>query len=229
VSVSEPSLDIPPPVPPGSVPPVPTFTVMGATTIPHAAAPTLRFEFEVSDTTGRDIYAIALTAQVMIEPAKRRYDDETRVKLEELFGTPERWGATTHSFLWAQVGAVVTNFRDSVRFPIDVACTYDLELAATKYFHSLPDGQVPLAFHFTGTILYAGEQDHLQVARVPWSCSANWNMPIDAWRDMMAAYYPGGGWVRLDRETLERLHGYRSAGQHPSFDAAVVNLLDGSE
>ena len=36
-------------------------------------------------------------------------------------------------------------------------CTYDLELAAAKYLYSLPGGQVPLLFNFTGTIFYRGE------------------------------------------------------------------------
>ena len=43
--------------------------------------------------------------------------------------------------------------RSACRWP----CTYDLELAAAKYIHSMPDGEVPLLFNFTGTIFYRGD------------------------------------------------------------------------
>jgi hypothetical protein len=28
-------------------------------------------------------------------------------------------------------------------------------------------------------VLYSGEGDRLQVAQVPWSCTARWRMPVD--------------------------------------------------
>ena len=45
----------------------------------------------------------------------------------------------------------------------------DLELVAAKYFHSLPDGEVPLGFNFNGTIHYRGDDGRLQMSLVPWS------------------------------------------------------------
>ena len=65
---------------------------------------------------------------------------------EELFGTPERWGATTHSFPWAQVDVLVPGFTGATSFVLQVPCSYDLELAAAKYFYALPDGAAPLSF-----------------------------------------------------------------------------------
>ena len=82
-------------------------------------------------------------------------------------------------------------------------CTYDLDIAAAKYFYSLPDGEIPLTFHFSGTILHPESQ----IAMVPWSCSARFMLPVETWKAMMALYYPGGGWVRLEHETLDRLAG----------------------
>ena len=90
----------------------------------------------------------------------------------DLFGTPERWGATTHSLHWARVDTLVAGFTGASSFDLEVPCTYDLEVAASKYFYSLPDGEAPLSFHFNGMILYRGERDRLQVAQVPWSCTA---------------------------------------------------------
>ena len=76
------------------VAPEPEFQVLGATGRRHAAVPALDFDVHVSEPGGRSVYAIALSAQIMIEPARRSYDAETREKLVELFGAPERWATT---------------------------------------------------------------------------------------------------------------------------------------
>ena len=199
----------------------PWFEVLGAKAVPHTAAPTLRFAMRVNDTTRDDVHAIALVGQLQIDPAKRSYDDATRARLVELFGEPERWAATTRSFLWAQVSTVVPAFRGAAAFSLDVHCTYDLEVAAAKYVYSLPDGEVPLTFHFSGTVLH-GE---MQVAMVPWSCSASCKLPVQTWRSLMAAYYPGGGWVRLESATLDRLAARKAADGLPSYDATIAELL----
>lgn len=203
----------------------PVFTVLGMEAVPGALTPTLRFELHVTEPEGLEVHTIALTTQVQVEPAKRSYDAATRERLEELFGAPERWGATTQSFQWVQVGALVPGFIGSTTFHIEIPCTYDLEVAATKYFYGLADGEVPLAFHFTGMVLYAGEHDRLQVRPVPWSCSARWRMPVASFKAAIAACYPGGGWIRLAPDTLEALHRRRAADGHHSFDALVAALL----
>ena len=113
----------------------------------------------MTDPTGREVYTIALSTQIQIDPARRAYDDATRERLVELFGAPERWGATTHSVpLGARRRRSCPSFTGATSFALDVPCTYDLEVAATKYFYSLPDGEVPLTFHFNGTVLYRGER-----------------------------------------------------------------------
>ena len=203
--------------------PAPAFEILGAEPVAHAAAPTLRFAMRVNDPSGLPVHAIALGVQLQLEPARRRYDAATRERLVDLFGAPERWGATaTRSFLWAQLATVVPAFSSQADFALDVACTYDLEVAAAKYLYSLPDGEAPLAMHFSGTILYGD----VQIAMVPWSSSATWRLPVDTWRAMMAAHYPGGGWVRLETATLDRLAQRKARDGLPSFDATVAGLLD---
>jgi Family of unknown function (DUF6084) len=203
----------------------PTFSVLDVEPVPHTATPTLRFHLHVEDPLGREIHTIVLSTQINIDPARRAYDAETRERLVELFGAPERWGATTETFRWAHVDVLVKAFTGATSFALDVPCTYDLEVAASKYFYSLPDGEVPLSFLFNGMVLYSGEADRLQVAQVPWSCTARWRMPVDAWKRVMAAYYPGGGWVRLATETLDALaHRKAQRGDH-SFDDTVRALL----
>jgi len=208
--------------------PAPEFSILGVEPIPHAAAPTLLFTGQVSETSGREVYAIALTSQVMIDPARRSYDDPTRERLVELFGEPERWGATTHSFLWAELSVLVQSFTGTTTFRLPMQCNYDLEIAATKYLHSVPGGEVPLSFHFTGTIFYRGEADRLQIVKVPWDCTVRFGMPASVWRQMIEEHYPNGGWVRLADETLERLGRHKAEAGHPTFDAAVTDLLERS-
>jgi len=216
-----------PPVGPPPEPPSldPVFTVLDVEAVPYTATPTLRFHLHVEDPTGREIHTIALSTQIQIDPARRAYDAETMAQLTELFGEPERWASTTQVFRWAHVSALVSGFTGATSFVVDVPCTYDLEIAASKYFYSLSGGDVPLSFLFNGMVMYSGEDDRLQIAQVPWSCVTRWRMPVDAWKRVMAAYYPGGGWVRLDTETLDALSARKAAGGHHSFDALITELL----
>ena len=206
----------------------PVFSVLGVEPVEHALAPTLRFQLHVSDPQGRAIYAIALQTQIQVDPARRAYDAPTRERLVELFGSPERWGATTHSFNWARVDALVPSFTGATSFDLVVPCTYDLEVAASKYFYSLPGGHVPLSFHFTGMVLYRDAVEQLRVTGVPWSCSASWSMPVEAWKRAIADQYPGGGWVRLSVETLDALQSHKARAGHHTFDATVAELLGGA-
>jgi hypothetical protein len=205
--------------------PAPEFSILGVESIPHSAAPNLVFTGHLSETSGREVYAVALTTQVMIDPARRTYDPATRERLVELFGEPERWGATTHSFLWAELSVLVSSFTGATTFRLPMQCNYDLEIAATKYLHSVPGGEVPLSFHFTGTIFYRGEADRLQIVKVPWDCTVRFGMPASVWRQMIEEHYPNGGWVRLADETLERLGRHKAEAGHPTFDATVADLL----
>jgi hypothetical protein len=205
---------------------VPEFTVLGAAHVEDAAAPTLRFELGVDETSGREVFTIALTAQINVDPSRRSYDPETRTRLVELFGEPERWAATTHSFVWAHASALVPSFTGTTTCSLPVACTYDLELAATKYFYSLPSGYVPLSFHFSGSVLHRGDDGRIQVVAIPWSCTSRWRMPIETWRQMMQRHYPNSSWVRLHPDTTELLRRYSAQAGLPSLDAAVASLLD---
>ena len=87
--------------------PEPEFAVLGARSVRHAAAPMLALDLQVSEPSGRQVYMIALTIQLMIEPARRSYDDATRERLVELFGAPERWAVTTRSLVWSQLDVLV--------------------------------------------------------------------------------------------------------------------------
>lgn len=212
--------------PPRPRDPQPHFTVREARVSRLAAAPTLVFDLDVTDRSEREIFTIALAVQLAIEPAQRAYDDETRERLTELLGEAGRVGAPTRTMPWAQVDVLVQPFRGSGTVAVPVPCGYDLEIAATNYFRSVPDGEVPLVFHFNGSIYYAGDDGRMQIVQISWEESADFRMPIAAWQRMIDAYYPNRGWVPAGEETIERLRRFKLEQGLPSYEAALERLLE---
>lgn len=206
--------------------PQPHFTVRGARVSPLAAAPTLVFDLGVSDRSEREIFTIALAVQIAIEPARRAYDDETRERLTELLGESGRAGAPTRTMPWAQIDVLVQPFRGGGTVAVPVPCGYDLEIAATNYFRSVSGGEVPLAFHFNGSVYYADDDGRMQIVQISWEESADFRMPIAAWQRMIDAYYPNRGWVPAGAETIERLRRFKLEQGLPSYEAALERLLD---
>jgi hypothetical protein len=202
------------------------FVVRGARPVKYAAAPMLALDLQISETGGRDVYMIALTIQLMIEPARRSYDDATRERLVELFGAPERWAVTTRSLVWAKLDVLVPAFTASTTVSVPIACHYDLELAAAKYLHSLPDGVAPLALHFNGMIYYPGDDGGLQMTLIPWSKSIDFRMPVSVWRETIAHYYPGTAWVAVRTDTFEALQREKLARGLATLDACISALIE---
>jgi hypothetical protein len=208
--------------------PEPEFAVLGVRPVRYAAAPMLALDLQVTEQTGHQIYMIALKIQLMIEPARRVYDDATRDRLTELFGAPERWAVTTRSLVWSALDVVVPAFTGSTTVVVPIACNYDLEVTAAKYLHSLPDGEAPLALHFNGIVYYPGVDGGLQLVLIPWTRSIDFRMPVAAWRDTIEHYYPNTGWVGLRAETLEALQRLKVERGLATFDACVAELLNES-
>lgn len=211
-------LDIP-------VAPEPEFQVLAASARRHAAVPAIEFDVHVSEPGGRQVHAIYLTAQVMIEPARRTYDAETREKLEELFGPPERWATTTRSLVWHQADVLVPAFTGSTTFKVPLPVSFDMEVASSKYLYALPGDAVPLAFNFNGTVHYRGDDGALQMSLIPWSCTAEFRFPIATWRELLDSYYPRTGWVPLQADTLELLRREKARRALPTLDSCVTELL----
>lgn len=205
--------------------PEPEFAVIGARSIRYAATPMLALDLQVSESTGRSVYMMALSIQLMIEPARRAYDDATRERLAELFGAPERWAVTTRSLVWARLDVLVPAFTGTTTVNVPIACSYDFELAAAKYLYSLPDGEAPLALHFNGTIYYPREDGSLQMVLVPWNKSIDFRMPVSVWRETVEHYYPNTSWIALRSQTLEALQRAKLERGLATFDACLEALL----
>jgi hypothetical protein len=203
-----------------------TFEVLGAAHEPFAAQPTLRFELSVFEPTDRPIYAISLTAQINFDPARRQYDAATKEDLFELFGSPERWPSTTRSFLWTHASTIVHSFTGAITFGLEVPCTADLEMVASRYVSALPDGEVPLTMHFTGRVMYQGPQRQVQVLHLPWHTSASYKMPVSVWKNMMKHHHGESGFVNLHNDTLTELKRYKRVRGLHSYDAVVLDMLE---
>jgi uncharacterized protein DUF6084 len=202
------------------------FEVLGARPVKYAAAPMLTLDLQITETGGREVYMVALTVQLMIEPARRSYDDATRERLVELFGAPERWAVTTRSLVWSKLDVLVPAFTGTTTVTVPIACNYDLELAAAKYLHSLPTGEAPLALHFNGMIYYPGEDGGLQMVLIPWSKSIDFRMPVSVWQETIAHYYPGTSWIAVRSQTFEALQKEKLERGLATLDACVSALLN---
>jgi hypothetical protein len=206
--------------------PHPSFTVRAARPAFLAAGPTLVFDLDVAEPSGRQILTIALSIQIAIEPAQRRYDPATRERLIELLGDPRRVGSPTRTVPWTKVDVLVKPFAGTTSVAVPVPCNYDLEIAATNYFRSVIDGEVPLVFHFNGSVYYEDEDGRVQIVQISWEESANFRMPAAAWRDAVSAHYPNRGWIPAGEETIERLRQFKLERGLPSYEAALERLLD---
>jgi hypothetical protein len=208
------------------------FEVERAEPLPHAASPQLIFKLAISDAAGAGsapIPAVALRCQVRIEPARRRYVATEQERLLDLFGEPARWGQTLKSLLWTQTGLVVPPFTGRTVVDLSVPCTYDFNVAATKFFYALEEGEVPLCLLFSGTIFYVEDEGGpLQVSPIPWEKEASFRLPVRVWKEMMELYYPNSTWLCLRRDVFDRLYRYKRRLGLPTWEQALERLLDTS-
>jgi hypothetical protein len=213
----------------GSEPAMPdlVFDCIGAESDKYAAGPTLNFRLRIAETTGDRVHAIALRCQLRIEPQKRRYSPIEVDRLNDLFGDASRWADTLKPLQFAFATAMVPSFTGSTEIEIPVPCTYDLEIASTSYFHALEDGEIPLVLLFSGTMFTKGESG-FSVAQVPWHKEASCRLPVAEWRRMMDRFFPNSGWLRVTRETLDALGAFKNARALPTWEQAIIALLDGA-
>jgi hypothetical protein len=200
------------------------FTVADVVPERYAATPTLLARVRVEETTGERVHALALRAQVRIEPQRRRYDDTEERALLDLFGDRSRFAETLRPFAWLHTSTVAPGFTGATEVELPMPCTYDFEVSGTTYLHALRDGEIPLVFLFSGTVFTRGTTG-FSVTAVPWDREARFRLPVAVWRDLMAAFFPGTEWLRMRRDTVEALAHYRHVRGLTSWDDAVTSLL----
>lgn len=207
-----------------------TFEIINAEALPFAATPTLAFRLRITSLPReKAILTIALRSQVQLAVTQRHYSPTAQARLLDVFGEQQRWGSTLHNLLWTHVSTVIPQFTGETVVDLPISCTYDFDVVGTKYMSALEDGEIPLLFLFSGTVFYAGEQEHLQVEQIPWSKEASYRLPVECWRKMMEQYYPNTAWLRLRKDVFERLYEYKLKHSLPVWEEVFGQLLQASE
>jgi hypothetical protein len=203
-----------------------SFKIEQASMLPFAASPTIAFQLRVANAIeDQSIHTIALNCQIQIEVTRRRYTPEEQSRMLDLFGEPERWSQTLRNLLWTNVSAVLPGFTGSTQADLRVPCTFDFNIAATKYFEGLSNGEIPLNMLFSGTVFYAEPDGALQVAPISWAQEAKFRLPVQVWREMMEAYYPNGAWLHVRRDVFDRLYRYKMQHAIPTWEQALESVL----
>jgi hypothetical protein len=204
------------------------LTIENAEVVPFAAAPLLAFKVRIVNSRSDEvIHTIALRAQIQIEVGRRKYDSNEQARLLDLFGEPDRWGQTLRTLLWTHASVIVPGFTGVALADIPVPCTFDFNVAATKYFHGLTKGDLPLCFQFSGTVFYIGEEGTLQVAPISWDKESKYRLPVTVWKDLMDAHYPNSAWLSLRRDSFERLQQFKTREGIPTWEEALDRALAG--
>jgi hypothetical protein len=205
----------------------PRFACLGAEADRYAASPTILLHVRVTEESGRPVHAVALRAQVRIEPQRRRYDDAEAEGVTDLFGARSRWAQSLKPLQLAFLSAMVPSFTGSTEVALALPCSYDFDVAAHKYLAALTDGVVPLLVLFSGT--WFSERDgRLQVLPIPWDREATFGLPVTTWRQAMDQHFGGTAWLRIEQDTFDALSRYRSDNALLGWDEALRRLLEES-
>jgi hypothetical protein len=202
------------------------FKVTGIESGQRGVAPLLHFMLEISNSPETEtIQSIMLQAQIQIQATQRAYNPSEKEKLKELFGKPEDWGQTLRTRLFAHANAVVPQFTGLTKTVLAVPCTFDFQVAATKYFYALEEGEVPLLFLFSGTIFYVAPDGRLQIQKISWDKECVYRMPVQVWRQMMDHHYPDSSWIALRRDLFDRLYELRRREGLATWDEVIERLV----
>lgn len=201
------------------------FEVTNAAALANATAPTIAFRLRVGNTSAEAVQSISLRCQLQIECPKRRYAEPERARLTDLFGETSRWGQTLRPMLWTNTNTVVGAFAQEAITELPVACTYDFNVAVTKYFDALESGEAPLLFLFSGTVFYSDASGTLQAEPIPWDRECAFRLPVRVWKDMMELYYPNSAWLCLRKDVFDRLHEYKMRHGIPTWEQTLERIL----
>jgi Family of unknown function (DUF6084) len=196
--------------------------------VARGVVPLLSFRLRISEHAGVPVEAVTLESQIQIEAARRRYKDPREQEaLLDIFGEPHRYSKTVRTMVLAIATTQVPRFTGSTEAHVKVSSSFDLGLGWVKYFHALEDGEVPLAFQFSGTIFYQAEAGNLQISKIPWDREATFRMPLSVWKQMVDEHYPDDNWLTLRRDVFDRLYRYKARNALGSWEETITRLLAG--
>ena len=201
------------------------FGIESVAAVSYAAVPSVSFRLRVTNAKNEEqIHSVLLRAQIQIEVTRRHYSPQEQAGLQDLFGPPERWGQTLKNMLWTHVAVNIPAFKKETVVEIPVPCTFDFSVGATKYFHGLTEGDLPLNFQFSGTVFYQGDEG-LQVAPISWEKEAKFKLPLKVWKQVIDEYYPNTAWLCLRRDAFEKLYQYKVHNGIPTWEEVIERVL----
>lgn len=201
------------------------FNITGVRSASSGMTPLMVFDLQIDNQPEDEhIQSILLQTQIRIESTRRRYSEAARERLVELFGPSKDWGRTLRDMLWTNESTTVSAFTGSTTVELSVPCTFDMNIAAAKYFYGIDEGEIPLIFLFTGTIFYSSS-GRVLIQRISWESECRYRMPIERWNVLMNEHYPNSAWMYLDRDVFDRLYAYKQRNGFTSWDATVTRLL----
>jgi hypothetical protein len=202
------------------------FSIEGAGPVTYAVTPLLNLKLRITNREPtEEIQNVLLQCQIQIETVRRQYSPDEKSKLFELYGEPERWGQTLKTMLWTHASLTVPPFTGGTLADLPVPCTFDFNVATTKYFDALSDGEIPLCVLFSGTVFYRDSTGSLQIEQISWENEATYRLPVSVWKEMMAHYYPNSVWMSIRKDVFDRLYVYKIRRSIPSWEQAFESLL----
>lgn len=202
------------------------FKITGIEPARRGLAPLLHFILEVTNSPETEtIQTVMLQAQIQIQAPGRVYNADEKKKLKELFGAPEDWGQTLRTRLWTHANTIIPQFHGHTTTILAVPCTFDFNVAATKYFYALEEGDVPLLFLFSGTTFYTAPDGRLQIQKISWEKECSWRMPIARWQELMEYHYPDSAWIAMRRDVFDQLYEFKRREGLSSWDEVLERLL----
>ncbi len=203
-----------------------TFQIEGVSVPAHAALPALDFVLRIRNAPAEEeIQSVLLHCQVRLEVTRRSYSRLEQEKLKDLFGPPEQWSRSLHSLYWTNATTVVVGFSGATLVDLILPCSFDFNVAATKYFGAQLEGEIPLLFLFSGTVFYRTGTGLLQAAQISWQRENEYRLPVHVWREMMDRFYPDGVWLCLRRDVFDRFYAYKVDRGMTNWEAALESLL----
>ena len=189
------------------------ITVDEAEAVPFAASPMLAFKLSVANKDAAEaIHTVVLRCQIQIEVTRRRYTAEDQARLRDLFGEPDRWGQTCATCCGPTPAWWCRSSRASTTVDLQVPCTFDFNVATTKYFNGLDGRRHSAAADVQRHGFLRGRgRGRCTWRRFPGTKKPKFRLPLKVWKDMMDSYYPNIAWLCLRRDVFEELAAVQSA------------------
>lgn len=203
-----------------------SFHVRGAQPLRTTAVPAVALHLDVLATPpAQPIETAILNCQIQIEASRRRYASAEKERLRDLFGEPERWRDTLKPMLWTNLTATVPAFMESIGIQLTVPCTFDFNVAATKYFHGVEGAGIPLTLLFSGTVFYRTAAGALQAAPIPWNTESRFLLPVEVWKEAIDLQHRNTAWIELRRDCFEQLYELKVRAGLATLNDAVEALM----